>query len=167
MGHMLSLSPSLRRSLFLRNALAAVLVALAGGAISAGTVATTGCKLSVEQAKTAAAIVNPLCDVAGAAASAVPYTAADGSIVAFICKEVEAEILAAETVAPDGGAAGDGGAVAAALPGKLVLTSATSCKAVPIPGDPRHQTACPELHALILAAGDRIDSRKARAGAPR
>jgi hypothetical protein len=151
---------------------------LVAAPLVAAPVYLVACALTPKQAQTAEAIAGPACNLLGAGAGVAPvsYVSAIGGIVAVICQDVEQEIIADETVTPDAGSpaapaqaatssadAGSPAPVGVQLRSKLVLMAQPGCKAVPIPGDPRHQTACPELHATILAGGDRIDARKAKA----
>jgi hypothetical protein len=126
---------------------------------SAALLSSAGCKLTPAQATAANAILKPICDGTGPALAPVPYIGPFGGLIALVCDEVEAQIVADETVVPVDAGVTDGGVKAALVHAQLV--AAPGCAAVPIPGDPRHQVACPELHEQILAAGRKVDARKA------
>jgi len=138
-------------------------------------VGAAACRLSLAEAVEANAIAGPLCASLGPDLAPVPFVGPFSGLIALICPAVEQEIVAAETVepvdagapapvasVPDGGALTDAGApVLAAAPRRHAHFKVDPhCVATPIPGDPLHQWACPELHALILAAEKRAIIRE-------
>lgn len=134
---------------------------LASCLVTSAIALLVACHLTPQQAAIFNAVDVPLCAAVGGgiAVESTPL----GAIVALLCPAVAAEIVAAETTQPvDAGAAAvDAGANSAKASTSVPAAIAVSAGCVPVavPGDPLHQTACPELHARVLAASSRVMAR--------
>jgi hypothetical protein len=115
-------------------------------------------KLTPEASAALNALEGPACDLAGnevsnnstkfTGATAVLIGAA-GDVTAVLCRDTLSALIAAET---GPAAAARVVVVRQSQAAPVSLAATPGCKPVAIPGDARHQVACQELHAAILAA---------------
>jgi len=96
------------------------------------------------------------------------------AVVGLLCAPIANDIISAESPAPAPAVADAGATPAVPSAGAPVAATSSSvaalfhvtpgCVPVPVPGDPLHEVACPELHAAILTSCKRLLTNAAKAG---